>query len=54
LPRGLYYFFLIKSNQKSSQAKGFFALLAFALQNGQNRGWNLFTPPLRRAWPALQ
>jgi hypothetical protein len=33
---------LIQSNQKSSQQKCFFALLAFALQNGQNHGLQLF------------
>jgi hypothetical protein len=33
---------LIKSNQKSSQQKCFFALKAFALQTGQNLGWNYF------------
>jgi hypothetical protein len=35
---------LIQSNQKSSQQKCFFALGAFALQNGQNLGWNYFAP----------
>jgi hypothetical protein len=35
---------LIQSNQKSSQQKCFFAALAFALQNGQNLGWNYFAP----------
>jgi hypothetical protein len=32
------YFSLMKSNQKSSQQKCFFALMAFALQSGQNHG----------------
>jgi hypothetical protein len=36
------YFCLIKSNQKSSQQKCFFALMASALQNRQNLGWNYF------------
>jgi hypothetical protein len=33
---------LIKSNQKSSQQKCFFALKASALQNRQNLGWDYF------------
>jgi hypothetical protein len=49
---------LIKSNQKSSQQKCFFAAQAFALQNGQNRGWDyfaltLFTPTAKTPY-ALQ
>ncbi|MHB8208522.1 hypothetical protein [Mucilaginibacter sp.] len=44
LPRVLCYFFLIKSNQKSSQSEGFFAALGLALQNGQNPGLETFTP----------
>ncbi|NHA04045.1 hypothetical protein G7092_09570 [Mucilaginibacter sp. HC2] len=32
----------MKSNQKSSQQRGFFALTALALQNGQNQGCNYF------------
>jgi hypothetical protein len=32
----------MKSNQKSSQQKCFFALKASALQNAQNLGWNYF------------
>jgi len=35
---------LIQSNQKSSHQKCFFAALAFALQNGQNLGWDYFAP----------
>jgi hypothetical protein len=34
----------MKSNQKSSQQKCFFALRASALQNAQNLGWNYFAP----------
>ncbi|WP_184545055.1 hypothetical protein [Mucilaginibacter sp. FT3.2] len=32
----------MKSNQKSSRQKGFFAAQAFALQSWQNLGWNYF------------
>jgi hypothetical protein len=37
---------------KSSQQKCFFALGAFALQNGQNLGWNYFA--LARIFPHMQ
>jgi hypothetical protein len=48
---------LIQSNQKSSQQKCFFTLGAFALQNGQNLGWNYFAlarvaPPQKLPMPA--
>jgi hypothetical protein len=33
-----------KGPKNSSQQKCFFALGAFALQNGQNLGWNYFAP----------
>ncbi|MFA6246578.1 MAG: hypothetical protein WC615_06535, partial [Mucilaginibacter sp.] len=36
--------YLIQSNQKSSQQKGFFAHKAFASQTGQNHGLESFCP----------
>jgi len=43
LPReGCYFCLDTKVTKKSSQQKGFFAARAFALQNGQNRGWDYF------------
>ena len=45
LPRqGLVLLSWNKRTKNSRQQAGFFALLAFALQNRQNLGWNLFTP----------
>jgi hypothetical protein len=47
LPReGCYFCLDTKVTKKSSQQKGFFAARAFALQNGQNLGWNYFAPEL--------
>jgi hypothetical protein len=37
----------MKSNQKSSQQRGFFAAQAFALQIDQNHGLQLFAPNFR-------
>jgi hypothetical protein len=42
---GLVLFVLKQKGPKnSSQQKCFFAALAFALQNGQNLGWDYFAP----------
>jgi len=49
-------FFCLETKEPKIQVspKASLSHLAFALQNGQNRGWNLFTPPLCRSLPALQ
>jgi hypothetical protein len=44
----------MKSNQKSSQQKCFFALVAFALQIGQNHGLQILTSTSFAHYPPLQ
>jgi hypothetical protein len=44
----------MKSNQKSSHQKCFFAHLAFALQIGQNHGLQLFCATSFAHFPVLQ
>ena len=44
-------FVLKQKKQKIKSVRRLLALGAFALQNGQNRGRNLFTLPLRRFFP---
>ncbi|WP_172337596.1 hypothetical protein [Mucilaginibacter sp. SG564] len=48
------YFSLMKSNQKSSQQKCFFTLLAIALQSGQNHGLLNLTSTSFAHYPPLQ
>jgi hypothetical protein len=50
--RGASYFFLDKKvTKKSSQQGGFFAAQAFALQNEQNHGLQLFCPATLALFP---
>jgi hypothetical protein len=51
--RGGFVLCLDTKNQKSSQAKGFFAAQTFALQNRQNLGCKSFAPCLAPRMPAL-